>query len=175
MYPPHCLLGQRAPARASIATSPFSRFICRLKRSEEHTSELQSHVNLVCRLLLEKKKAHLTNTANSACPPPSRPRMPEPYAPVEPSLPVASTVDRHAVRLPSVPARDAGPLVLVCAAGVEEIEFSRRGAGYVLRGGSVMLWVSRLLRVVCWARGRLERWLLNVGFSAHCGASVFFF
>src|SRR5690242_21785304 len=25
------------------------------KRSEEHTSELQSHVNLVCRLLLEKK------------------------------------------------------------------------------------------------------------------------
>src|SRR5438477_6329893 len=28
----------------------------RLERSEEHTSELQSHVNLVCRLLLEKKK-----------------------------------------------------------------------------------------------------------------------
>src|SRR5438477_5062257 len=27
-----------------------------LLRSEEHTSELQSHVNLVCRLLLEKKK-----------------------------------------------------------------------------------------------------------------------
>src|SRR6266480_7487859 len=27
-----------------------------LPRSEEHTSELQSHVNLVCRLLLEKKK-----------------------------------------------------------------------------------------------------------------------
>src|SRR5690242_21006165 len=27
-----------------------------LARSEEHTSELQSHVNLVCRLLLEKKK-----------------------------------------------------------------------------------------------------------------------
>src|SRR4051812_49803209 len=27
-----------------------------IKRSEEHTSELQSHVNLVCRLLLEKKK-----------------------------------------------------------------------------------------------------------------------
>src|SRR5690242_21429357 len=26
-----------------------------LPRSEEHTSELQSHVNLVCRLLLEKK------------------------------------------------------------------------------------------------------------------------
>src|SRR5438477_8593903 len=28
----------------------------RFGRSEEHTSELQSHVNLVCRLLLEKKK-----------------------------------------------------------------------------------------------------------------------
>src|SRR3954462_4898703 len=30
--------------------------VCRLIRSEEHTSELQSHDNLVCRLLLEKKK-----------------------------------------------------------------------------------------------------------------------
>src|SRR5260370_2696672 len=29
---------------------------CRKNRSEEHTSELQSHLNLVCRLLLEKKK-----------------------------------------------------------------------------------------------------------------------
>src|SRR5260370_28317460 len=28
----------------------------RVMRSEEHTSELQSHLNLVCRLLLEKKK-----------------------------------------------------------------------------------------------------------------------
>src|SRR5260370_14537296 len=28
----------------------------RAGRSEEHTSELQSHLNLVCRLLLEKKK-----------------------------------------------------------------------------------------------------------------------
>src|SRR5260370_23271989 len=29
-------------------------------RSEEHTSELQSHLNLVCRLLLEKKKEHIS-------------------------------------------------------------------------------------------------------------------
>src|SRR5260370_20001812 len=29
-----------------------------LQRSEEHTSELQSHLNLVCRLLLEKKRKH---------------------------------------------------------------------------------------------------------------------
>src|SRR5690242_21317092 len=31
-------------------------------RSEEHTSELQSHVNLVCRLLLEKKKQRCSDT-----------------------------------------------------------------------------------------------------------------
>src|SRR2546426_4054684 len=32
-------------------------------RSEEHTSELQSPCNLVCRLLLEKKKKKLNNTS----------------------------------------------------------------------------------------------------------------
>src|SRR5688572_31206446 len=31
------------------------------ERSEEHTSELQSQSNLVCRLLLEKKKNHISN------------------------------------------------------------------------------------------------------------------
>src|SRR5438477_2051618 len=36
------------------ATLPVAE--SRARRSEEHTSELQSHVNLVCRLLLEKKK-----------------------------------------------------------------------------------------------------------------------
>src|SRR5438477_13088683 len=34
----------------------------RERRSEEHTSELQSHVNLVCRLLLEKKKKKSENS-----------------------------------------------------------------------------------------------------------------
>src|SRR5260370_11136479 len=33
-----------------------------INRSEEHTSELQSHLNLVCRLLLEKKKKIYLNT-----------------------------------------------------------------------------------------------------------------
>src|SRR5260370_29187240 len=33
-------------------------------RSEEHTSELQSHLNLVCRLLLEKKNMNLKNTSD---------------------------------------------------------------------------------------------------------------
>src|SRR5438477_1423732 len=45
--------------RASACTPPFqtrARIDLDLPRSEEHTSELQSHVNLVCRLLLEKKK-----------------------------------------------------------------------------------------------------------------------
>src|SRR5690242_3148996 len=37
-------------------THPLSAAAARSTRSEEHTSELQSHVNLVCRLLLEKKK-----------------------------------------------------------------------------------------------------------------------
>src|SRR2546427_6549297 len=34
----------------------------RARRSEEHTSELQSQSNLVCRLLLEKKKKKKTNS-----------------------------------------------------------------------------------------------------------------
>src|SRR2546430_6686672 len=33
--------------------------VSRILRSEEHTSELQSQSNLVCRLLLEKKKNHI--------------------------------------------------------------------------------------------------------------------
>src|SRR5438034_6455673 len=38
----------------------FQRLISWSKRSEEHTSELQSHSDLVCRLLLEKKKRSVT-------------------------------------------------------------------------------------------------------------------
>src|SRR2546430_13156696 len=44
----------RSSARSSAASSVFRRGAA---RSEEHTSELQSQSNLVCRLLLEKKKA----------------------------------------------------------------------------------------------------------------------
>src|SRR5260370_6964608 len=39
-------------SRRTAPGSPTSTCV----RSEEHTSELQSHLNLVCRLLLEKKK-----------------------------------------------------------------------------------------------------------------------
>src|SRR5690242_21634211 len=42
--------------RKGSRQSPRNRGSTERTRSEEHTSELQSHVNLVCRLLLEKKK-----------------------------------------------------------------------------------------------------------------------
>src|SRR5260370_33505187 len=41
------------PSASVCAWSDAHWFV---RRSEEHTSELQSHLNLVCRLLLEKKK-----------------------------------------------------------------------------------------------------------------------
>src|SRR2546421_4306292 len=37
-------------------------------RSEEHTSELQSRSDLVCRLLLEKKKSYFRDNRRSPCP-----------------------------------------------------------------------------------------------------------
>src|SRR5256884_2048518 len=43
----------RLPAWSPCSTSGFPT------RSEEHTSELQSRLHLVCRLLLEKKKQHI--------------------------------------------------------------------------------------------------------------------
>src|SRR5260221_1267322 len=48
------------PAPTSTSTSRVSP--AALGRSEEHTSELQSHSDLVCRLLLEKKKKSLPAT-----------------------------------------------------------------------------------------------------------------
>src|SRR2546430_15796421 len=44
-----------------------------LHRSEEHTSELQSQSNLVCRLLLEKKKTQLSSPQRRAHPTPIGP------------------------------------------------------------------------------------------------------
>src|SRR6266480_5379561 len=51
-------LGQSFYYRTPVLELYWSRlpYSVMLARSEEHTSELQSHVNLVCRLLLEKKK-----------------------------------------------------------------------------------------------------------------------
>src|SRR2546427_1613184 len=46
---PDTMWGKAGPSRQDWQTD----------RSEEHTSELQSQSNLVCRLLLEKKKKHI--------------------------------------------------------------------------------------------------------------------
>src|SRR5215204_3174402 len=47
---------------ALLTTRPPSRTFSTFARSEEHTSELQSHSDLVCRLLLEKKKKKKIHT-----------------------------------------------------------------------------------------------------------------
>src|SRR5438477_3914403 len=52
LTPPRRSLSRSIQRRALSRRFPSLRRL----RSEEHTSELQSHVNLVCRLLLEKKK-----------------------------------------------------------------------------------------------------------------------
>src|SRR5260370_987104 len=45
-----------SPLMDALKILPIATVVVAM-RSEEHTSELQSHLNLVCRLLLEKKKA----------------------------------------------------------------------------------------------------------------------
>src|SRR5260370_4826784 len=54
------------PRRSKRSESPTTSIASSVweVRSEEHTSELQSHLNLVCRLLLEKKK---TRTKLHSC------------------------------------------------------------------------------------------------------------
>src|SRR5260370_29028915 len=49
-------------AQSAAAARDALRATSDRTRSEEHTSELQSHLNLVCRLLLEKKKHFLLAT-----------------------------------------------------------------------------------------------------------------
>src|SRR5256885_2675307 len=53
------------PRSRSACGRPAGRRLGRSSRSEEHTSELQSPCNLVCRLLLEKKKNLLHNFRNA--------------------------------------------------------------------------------------------------------------
>src|SRR2546426_4748506 len=58
-----------AVCRASgVDSKHCRRFEPRDRRSEEHTSELQSPCNLVCRLLLEKKKTNGLIPVSSAAP-----------------------------------------------------------------------------------------------------------
>src|SRR5260221_10361458 len=58
-----------AGAAGNLFNDPHPRFGRAFQRSEEHTSELQSHSDLVCRLLLEKKKPRApgTSAARSVC------------------------------------------------------------------------------------------------------------
>src|SRR2546429_2777382 len=51
----------RMAANNSALVRPPATFTPNCGRSEEHTSELQSRLHLVCRLLLEKKKNKVTN------------------------------------------------------------------------------------------------------------------
>src|SRR2546430_5415302 len=64
LLPPHGHQGDALPPGAS-SVPPQQGFFCseHLRRSEEHTSELQSQSNLVCRLLLEKKNIHCRGAA----------------------------------------------------------------------------------------------------------------
>src|SRR5260370_30551098 len=57
-----------------------------IPRSEEHTSELQSHLNLVCRLLLEKKKdlSSPPQPHRGKPPPDTSPRPPRRAQPITP-------------------------------------------------------------------------------------------
>src|SRR2546430_2796340 len=55
------ILSYRIHGSTLVATAFDIRF-CTMSRSEEHTSELQSQSNLVCRLLLEKKKQQRIQT-----------------------------------------------------------------------------------------------------------------
>src|SRR2546429_6505070 len=60
-HPRHGVLPRWRRASATRSTNDRARAVSSAaepSRSEEHTSELQSRLHLVCRLLLEKKKEH---------------------------------------------------------------------------------------------------------------------
>src|SRR2546430_7702568 len=91
----------RTPSRFRLAAHAFRTSSGRrchpptfvaMKRSEEHTSELQSQSNLVCRLLLEKKKNH-RSTANLSPTAPPRPHCSQRY----------DRSDRHSAVVPIAP------------------------------------------------------------------------
>src|SRR2546422_7543001 len=65
----------RSLARAWVQGPPSAPMYCRRGdvRSEEHTSELQSRLHLVCRLLLEKKKTNMSQHINYRATTPRRP------------------------------------------------------------------------------------------------------
>src|SRR5256886_11887249 len=60
-----------AAVRRIVVHESLAQLPAHMVRSEEHTSELQSQSNLVCRLLLEKKKSSRSCRSPIAMPPPS--------------------------------------------------------------------------------------------------------
>src|SRR5256884_2887172 len=103
LEPPRRRLGARRPrergrARRIVGVGPAYRRHRgrRVRRSEEHTSELQSRLHLVCRLLLEKKKItrlHPTLSLTFA----------ECSAPILPLMTVSPTILTVAQRLAGIP------------------------------------------------------------------------
>src|SRR6266436_7939452 len=62
---PYTTLFRSPDASRGVGGRGRRRWAGGLRRSEEHTSELQSRLHLVCRLLLEKKKNHNTNKSST--------------------------------------------------------------------------------------------------------------
>src|SRR5437879_11106053 len=60
-YPGWCPFGRsnKSTSHSTRYRTPLGVFLAAITRSEEHTSELQSPMYLVCRLLLEKKNKQL--------------------------------------------------------------------------------------------------------------------
>src|SRR2546426_8599711 len=61
------LAEEQSPPTSSSPLGDDQRAVITMERSEEHTSELQSPCNLVCRLLLEKKKQSRTAASPLRC------------------------------------------------------------------------------------------------------------
>src|SRR2546422_7770192 len=74
------LMWRRAPAAGALAGMTIGILVWAYTlRSEEHTSELQSRLHLVCRLLLEKKKVRLPSNPTAAPPSFRSTALPIPY------------------------------------------------------------------------------------------------
>src|SRR2546429_1058572 len=82
-----------APLTVQCMPARLSRVPTTILRSEEHTSELQSRLHLVCRLLLEKKNAFVFTPKSTLIPP----HVPYAFTPT----------GRRSVSMPSTAARSA--------------------------------------------------------------------
>src|SRR5260370_6203742 len=68
---PDAFASARWHTAQSLPTTPFTSWFIHCAaldevRSEEHTSELQSHLNLVCRLLLEKRNRNASASGSTS-------------------------------------------------------------------------------------------------------------